>query len=202
MLVVTSSLLLLLSTINIHSVSGKATKVAQRGLGCKTNGLARTFAQKLNQNLSKQRIKGRNGKIRGESESRMGQMAAAFAKFDRKLNEMETQGVCLGDQSSHGGAELEAQLEKAIDIMHAMRLSNGRSAPANIHQQQHKAYFEQNRGTTYGEVMCDMSKHEVREIAEIIGQVEGDTRELMGFPPGQAGGCFAAPPADVRLAPL
>ena len=117
MLVVTSSLLLLLSTINIHSVSGKATKVAQRGLGCKTNGLARTFAQKLNQNLSKQRIKGRNGKIRGESESRMGQMAAAFAKFDRKLNEMETQGVCLGDQSSHGGAELEAQLLEVIDIM-------------------------------------------------------------------------------------
>ena len=107
MLVVTSSLLLLLCTINIHSVSGKAVKGVQRGLGCKANGLARTLYQKLNQNLKKQKM-ARNGKIIGESASWMGRLEAAFKG---KLNEVETQGVCLG------GAEEEANLEKFIDIM-------------------------------------------------------------------------------------
>ena len=114
MLVVTSPLLpplLLCMCINIHFVSGEQEKGVQQGLGCKANGLARDLNQKFKQYLNKQRVKARNGKIKGESASRMGQIKMALKllkAFKRQLNTVEG---CLG------GAELEAQLEKAIDIM-------------------------------------------------------------------------------------
>ena len=70
--------------------------------------LARVLHQKVNENLNKQRIKAGNDKSRGESASQMGQLERAFK---RELDSMENQKACLG------GAKLEAQLGKTIDIM-------------------------------------------------------------------------------------
>merc|ERR1712108_37421 len=109
-----SSFLLLLSTTNIHFVTGttgNGGKGVQRGLTCKANGLARILDQKFNQNLNKQRIKARNGKIRGEPASQLKMASQLEMAFKGKLNTVERQKACLG------GAELEAQLGKAIDIM-------------------------------------------------------------------------------------
>ena len=106
MLAATSSsilpLLLFLCTTNIHFVSGKGRKGVQRGSSCKANRLARVLHQKVNENLNKQRVEA------GESASQMGQLERAFK---RELDSMENQRACLG------GAKLEAQLGKTIDIM-------------------------------------------------------------------------------------
>ena len=80
----------------------------QQGSDCKANRLARDLNRRLNQDLKKQRTKARNGKIRGESASWMRRMEMAFKWESNAVAKLK---VCLG------GAELEAQLEKAIDIM-------------------------------------------------------------------------------------
>ena len=108
MLAAISSLLLFFCTTNIHFVSGKGGRGVQHGSSCKANGLARVLHKKVNENLNKQRIKARNGKIRGESALRMGRLEMAFRG---ELDAVENQKACLG------GAKLEAQLGKAIDIM-------------------------------------------------------------------------------------
>ena len=124
MLLDTSSLLLLilLSTINIHIVSGKVEKaangdsgkvasflsgdfvsgkgeeVANKGSECKTNELARSLYKKLIKNLKRQGIKARNGTLANKA-------------FKKKLNALKKQDGCLR------GADIEARLEIANEIM-------------------------------------------------------------------------------------
>ena len=64
--------------------------------------LARVLHQKVNENLNKQRVEA------GESASQMGQLERAFKQ---ELDSVENEKACLG------GAKLEAQLGKTIDIM-------------------------------------------------------------------------------------
>ena len=121
MLLDTSSLLLL-STINIPIVSGKVEKaangdsgklasflsgdfvsgkgeeVANKGSECKTNELAHSLYKKLIQNLKRQGIKARNGTL-------------AIKAFKKKLNALKKKDECLR------GADIEARLEMANDIM-------------------------------------------------------------------------------------
>ena len=133
MLVATSSLVLLLlfsTCINIHFVTGETGEIERSG--CKANGLARTFVHKLIQNLKKQRIMARNGKIRGESAaSRMSSMKKNITKT---LNAVENQEGCLG------GADLEVQLKMANDIMEYVELAEKihKKITAKLNKKLHK----------------------------------------------------------------
>ena len=101
-------LLVLICTISIHLVRANKVKGVQREGSCKANRLVRRLHLKVSDHLNKMR--------KGESTLRLIDKAASLKKL---LKKVEKRKICLG------GADLERELAKALDIMADVVLVQG-----------------------------------------------------------------------------
>ena len=101
-------LVLLICTISIHLVRANEVKGVQREGSCKANRLVRRLHLKFSDHLNKMR--------KGDTTLRLIDKAASLKKM---LKKVEKRKVCLG------GADLERELAKALDIMADVVLVQG-----------------------------------------------------------------------------